>query len=362
MSPRGPEVIVVGAGIVGASIAYHLARDGARVTMVEAGHRPAMGVTGRSFGWLNLVNIPVLDEDPTYNLRRTAIADFHRLEKDLRGRLKIDWCGGLVWRETGEKTEALAAYHEARGTKVERMGPGTAVGLEPGLANPPALSIYSGEEGAVDPAALTETLLAAAREHGAALRYGTRVAALGSNGAKVTGVQVGRWLLRADHVVLAAGAESGRLAASVGINLPIETSNSVLLRLGVPRQPLRGIVCCPTLEARPAGPHTLLLAEDYLGSAPEYRPDAMARRMAHTVAEFFRDMTGIEPLGGSVGARPIPADGLPAIGAAPGLSGVSVAVMHPGVILGPLVGKHLAGEILREVREPTLDAYRPSRF
>ena len=75
MSGR-PSVVVVGAGIVGASLAYHLASAGAAVTIVERS-RPASGVTARSFAWINIVhrNAPVLAQ-----LRNLAIADYPYVE------------------------------------------------------------------------------------------------------------------------------------------------------------------------------------------------------------------------------------------------------------------------------------------
>ena len=83
-----PSVVVVGAGIVGASLAYHLASAGAAVTLVERS-RPASGVTARSFAWINVIygNAPTL-----VGLRNLALADHHRLERGLkrctRGRLE----------------------------------------------------------------------------------------------------------------------------------------------------------------------------------------------------------------------------------------------------------------------------------
>ena len=70
-----PSVVIAGAGIVGASLAYHLASAGAAVTIIERA-QPASGVTARSFAWINIVhrNAPVLAQ-----LRSLAIADYRRL-------------------------------------------------------------------------------------------------------------------------------------------------------------------------------------------------------------------------------------------------------------------------------------------
>ena len=89
------SVVVVGAGIVGASLAYHLASAGAAVTIVERS-RPASGVTARSFAWINVVH----GSAPTLaRLRSLAIADYHRLERELKGALAVEWNGALTWTE-----------------------------------------------------------------------------------------------------------------------------------------------------------------------------------------------------------------------------------------------------------------------
>ena len=80
---RRPSVVIAGAGIVGAALAYHLASAGAAATIVERS-RPASGVTARSFAWINIIhgNAPDLAR-----LRNLAIADYRRLERELDGAL-----------------------------------------------------------------------------------------------------------------------------------------------------------------------------------------------------------------------------------------------------------------------------------
>ena len=87
-----PSVIIAGAGIVGAALAYHLASAGAAVTIIERS-RPASGVTARSFAWINVIHGNAPD---IARLRNLAIADYHRLERDLNGALAIDWNGALA--------------------------------------------------------------------------------------------------------------------------------------------------------------------------------------------------------------------------------------------------------------------------
>ena len=73
--------IVIGAGIVGASIAYHLARRGADVTIVDR-VGAAAGATGKSFAWINAHHI---ESEAYHRLRYQSLAEYHRLDRDLDG-------------------------------------------------------------------------------------------------------------------------------------------------------------------------------------------------------------------------------------------------------------------------------------
>jgi len=87
-----PRVVVVGAGIVGASIAYHLARRGAEVTVCEK-ERPGAGATGKSFAWIN----STFSKQPRsyFELNRDGMAAWRRLERGLQGTLRVQWGGSV---------------------------------------------------------------------------------------------------------------------------------------------------------------------------------------------------------------------------------------------------------------------------
>lgn len=88
------HIVVIGAGIVGTSLAYHLADKGAKVTVVEAAEI-ASGVTATSFAWINTTHGK---PDPIAQLRREAIKEYHRLEAQLPA-LNIRWTGALSYGE-----------------------------------------------------------------------------------------------------------------------------------------------------------------------------------------------------------------------------------------------------------------------
>ena len=145
-----PRVAVIGAGIIGASIAYHLSRRGCAVTVVEANPRAAMGVTAHAFGWINLIHGQP-DRPAAYTLLREAVEEYARLEQELPMALQSARRGSLVWEDQAEATEALVAAHRAQGTAVNLVDGATVARFEPHLTSPPLL------------AALTSALAAASR-------------------------------------------------------------------------------------------------------------------------------------------------------------------------------------------------------
>lgn len=92
MNGTSSRIIIVGAGIVGASIAYHLARQGQRVIVVEQAY-PAAGATGSSFGWIS-EGVP--DGAPDAFLRREIVADWMRLTQEIP-ELWVNWSGALSY-------------------------------------------------------------------------------------------------------------------------------------------------------------------------------------------------------------------------------------------------------------------------
>jgi len=97
------QVIVVGAGIIGASIAWHLAEAGAAVTIVDAA-RPGGVATANSFAW---INASWGNPEPYFRLRMRAIAEWTRLKTAVDA-IPLAWCGGLCWHLPPQGLEAFA--------------------------------------------------------------------------------------------------------------------------------------------------------------------------------------------------------------------------------------------------------------
>lgn len=338
--PRPDRVVVVGAGIVGASLAYHLAARGQAVTLLEAG-LPASGATASSFAWIGR---PETCDLPSAALRFLALDEYHRLERELPD-LLISWSGSLTWDDS-ENTDP----------------PADVGGIEPNLAPGPGTPRHAPADGALDPVGTTELLVAAAVARGAELRVGTPAIGLVRDGSAVTGVRTGDGVLTAGTVVLAAGTGAAALCAGIGLEVPIETSPAVLVRLRAAPALVRTIVAGPGLEVRQCPDGTLLLPLAYAGeeSRAALRDTAEAARRA--LLRFFPGAGDVEIASAEIGWRPMPADGEPVVGAAPGTTGLYLAVTHSGVTLAAAVGRLAAEEITTGAAAPELAGCRPDRF
>lgn len=344
-------VVVVGAGIVGASVAYHLSRLGVRVTIVEAG-RVASGVTSTSFAWINTC---CSGADPVAPLRAAAIADYRRLEAELPG-VNVQWTGALTY---GISPMPAAC---AKSAGVATVSCAEILALEPNLKHPPVQGVYAAEEGALNAVDVTWALIEGARGHGARLMEGTQVLGFTESADRVSGVRTSSGVIDADLVVLAAGTGITALMGSLGYSLALEASPAIYIRYRSPSRLVRGIVSNAAMEVRQGKDGSLLAAEDYLDDAVDNRPGAIALRAAAAIKSELHGVASLDVVEACVGLRPVPSDGAPLVGYVPGIGGVYVCVMHPGVTLAATVGRLVGAEIVSGVEATDLAACRLERF
>ena len=356
MSPSTPKAIVIGAGILGASIAYHLARRGAAVTVIERG-QAAGGATADSFAWINAA---YGNAKPYFQLRLHAMQDWRRLERELDGAARVNWCGCLSWDLSDEELDDYAQRYAAWGYEVRLVERAQIAALEPGLIDPPARAAYAAGEGTIEPVAATRALLEAAQARGAALRLDTEVTGFraGTNGVKGVETQAGP--LEADMVVLTAGVESAGLAGQLGLHLPLEASPGLLMHCKPAARLFERVVEAPGLHMKQELDGRIVAGESFGGGPVPNDPEAEGARLLKTIKSRLRGAEALELERVSVGLRPIPADGLPAVGFT--AENLYLAVMHSGVTLAPAIGRFAAQEMLDGVRVELLAPYRPERF
>ncbi|MEO5614771.1 MAG: FAD-binding oxidoreductase [Cypionkella sp.] len=349
------SVLIIGAGIVGASLALHLSRQGATVTVLETA-TPASAASGRSFGW---INASFYQSSAHHHLRVAAMAAHHRLAALLTDPAP-NWQGTLWFEDQGSGFDQKAAELAALGYPAVPLTHAEIARLEPHLANPPAQALRFPTEGAVDPAALTRTLLAAS---GARVLSGITAKSLIEAAGQIKGARTAIGPFTADHSILATGVATPALLAPLGLDLPMLTRPGIMVYSKPVGWRVNHILVTPDQEIRQDHTGALLVpgVANHQADASESiaDPAAMAEATLARLRALF-DAPDLELERFALGQRPVPGDGLPLIGAVQ--PGLSLAVMHSGITLSAFAGEALAGEILGQGAQPLLADFRPSRL
>lgn len=359
MLVKQPHIIIIGAGIVGASLAYHLSRKNVSVTLLDKAAKLAAGATEKSFAWVNVAH----DAPETYlRLRQQAIADWHRVEAAFEGKLAGNWSGALTWYDEPAETARIGQRLLSAGYAVRLVDQAEIRRLEPNLRTVPAQALFAENEGVIEPIIATELLVSAAQAAGAHVRLGTEVLGLAFDGERIAGVVTRNGSLVADSVVLAAGASAAALCQPLGLRLPLAASPAILLDFHTSQAFVNRIVSMPGMEIRAASATRLVAAEDYVDESVENCPSAIGRRTLQAIKKQWRTAEATTLVSASVGQRPMPADGLPIVGRVGHLAGLYLAVMHAGVTLAALIGRLAATELVSGQDEALLAACRLERF
>ena len=223
------DVCVVGAGIIGAATAYHLARLGARVTVIEA-NRELRGASYATFGWINANG---KQPDHYFELNRTGMSEHDELARSLGNSSWLHRTGSLAWTGdvAGDALAARVAEHASRDYPAELISAAVVREIEPELeATFKAATwdvAYFPSEGWVETETLIGLLLGAAKTAGASARPGFRVQGVEAHNGGATVTLEGGSRIGADVVVNCAGPDAGMLAGFAGLLIVLAVISAV---------------------------------------------------------------------------------------------------------------------------------------
>ncbi len=367
------DAVVIGGGVNGLSVAYHLALMGmSRVVLVERRHLAA-GATGKSGA---LVRTHYTNE-PETRLAHESLKVFAHWADVIGGD-----CGfrpvGLVVLVPGRlraHLEANVAMHRRVGVETSLVSPEEAREVAPGLycGDTDAIA-YEPASGYADPNLTAYALADAARRLGVELRLGTTGTAVRVDAGRVSGVATSHGEIAAPVVVVAAGAWADSLLEPLGIRLGLRPVHArvVLFRPAYGQPPLATTVIDHVYSSwfRPDGTRTLVGAE--VGTERDVDPDAAPEGVGPEYIAFchrqmvkrFPGMRQSTTRGSWAGVITMSPDARPLIGALPGYEGLYCVAGDSGTSFktAPAIGRSLA-ELVTEGASRTADLtpFRPAR-
>ena len=367
------RVIVIGAGVLGASAAFHVVLAGVQAVLVDQAHDGRATAAGAG------IVCPWLSEaaDPEWYRIASAGARYlptlvQRLAEFGEHELGFRQVGALsVSRDERDldRIEGLALARQAADApeagEVSRLSPQQARALFPPL-HPELAAVHVSGGARVDGRLLAGALCRATERQGGILRRGT--AKLLADGVRVTGACVGEERIGADAIILAAGAWAPALLAPLGLSLAVEPQRGQIVHLR-----MEGVETGGWPVVLPPGSHYLLAFEGgrvVAGATRERGAGFDCRVTAAGQAEVLNQALAVAPgLGHAtvvetrIGFRPLGPDARPLLGAAAGMGGLVIGNgMGPsGLTIGPFAGRLLAQVALGQPPDLPLASYDPLR-
>ena len=345
------DAIIVGAGVIGLSLAVELRKRGLRVLLVEKGQpgREASWAAGGMLVSSGMETPAVLQPLATASAR--MYPEFvHELEDE--SRLKIDLRSeGTLIREPAADA-ALRATHPLPAPLIE---------LEPHLASRGDSFLFLNEQ-SVDPRDLVAAVVAAARHRGVDFSFGDHVVAVEVENGRTTGIRTNKTSFASCIVVNCAGAWAGQIGPHA---LPTRPVKGQMLCVVMPEKGLlRRVIRTPDVYLIARSDRRLLIGAtvEEAGFDKQVVPETL-QKLRQAAIELVPRLADARILEAWAGLRPGTPDALPILGAT-ATPGYFVATGHfrDGILLAPVTAQVMAAVITGKQPSLDLSPFSPARF
>jgi sarcosine oxidase subunit beta len=231
------DAVVIGGGVTGTSLAYHLVKAGLRVVLLEKKHLCAGG-TGKSTAVVRMH----YENEPETRMAWASFRTYAHFAELVGGECGFVRCGvlWLVDHDNADNLKANVAMHQRVGANSRVVSPQEMREIEPACAiERVALGAYEPDSGYADPLKTVFAFAQRARELGADLREGVTVTGLITDASRVRGVQTDQGVVEAPVVINAAGCWAASLGRMVGLDIPIVVERNQIGLFRQPREMLR---------------------------------------------------------------------------------------------------------------------------
>ena len=379
--PKSPDVVVIGAGVVGCSVAYYLAREGINVTLLEQ-ESIGSGASAHATGSLSLLGAE-FSPGASFQIARASYAEFQQIVPELESATGMD----LLYQrrpslrlalddEEADLIKSLMVWQQPH-VKMHWIDAQEVHSIEPRLSPSIIGAVYEDESAQLDSYRLDLALARGAELKGAKILY-REVTGLITSGPTISGVKTASGDIHCGKVVVAAGTWSRAFAPWLGFPVPIRPMKGERLLLNHPGEPLPVLISSPKrghmisrldgfISVGSTGGRDYDRKELFLGEEFDRRPTETARlELLQRAIDVFPDLERAELVQQLAGSRPLSPDGKPIIGPVPGLESVLLATGHAtkGIHLGPITGRIITDYISHGSTRVVSDMgqFLPDRF
>jgi D-hydroxyproline dehydrogenase subunit beta len=380
------DAVIVGGGLLGTALAFELAQRTLRVVLLEA-QGPGAGATGSGFAWVNATS--KLENQDYHHLNAQGLAFYGQIAAEHGIELTgIHGGGALFWTPPANIVGAAELRRRAGALRdwdypATPLTPSEMRALEPRVRFPEdAVGLFAPADMWIDTPRLVRHYVEGALRYNADLRWHTPATGFTrSITGAISTVETPQGRIATRLLILAAGIETQRLGtmaaglAEGAALCPVRREPGLLIETPAGSAPsLAHRILYPPddagLHLRPTPDGGLLIGADDtdavvagpLGHTMLPELSANLLRRAAVAIPDLNDYAAMGAADARICVRPVPADGLPIVGALPGVEGVYALVTHSGITLGPLLAHLLAEELVVGHLSPRLAPYRPTRF
>ncbi len=379
--PKTADVVVIGAGVVGCSIAYYLSREGVSVILLE---REAIGsgASAHATGSLSLLGAE-FTPGASFEMARASYAEFLWLVPELEDATNMD----LLYQrlpslrlalddEEATLIKSLMVWQQPH-VNMRWIDAEEVRSIEPRLAPSIVGAVYEDESAQLDSYRFNLALAQAAELKGAQIIYREVTGLINSDG-RIAGVKTAAEEIHCGTVVVAAGTWSRAFAPWLEFPVPVRPMKGERLLLNYPGEPLEVLISSPKrghmisrtdglLSVGSTGGRDYDRRELFLGEEFDRQTTESARlELLQRAIDVFPDLERAELVQQLAGSRPLSPDAKPIIGPVPGLEGALLATGHAtkGIHLGPVTGRIIADYVRHGTTRAVSDMaqFLPNRF
>ncbi len=388
MEVLSAEVVVIGGGVIGTSIAYYLTKEGAEVMIVEADDL-ASGASGACDGFLFLQS-----KQPGAHLEmaRESLALYPELARELDVDIEYNPCGGLILARTADELKALRAgvkKMKSAGLDVEMVTEADLKKIAPAVSGSAKGASLCRDDAQVNPTLLTLGLAKKAGDLGATILINCRVDNIVIMNERVRELRTSVGSIHTRKVVCAAGVGSNQIGKMAIIDIPVmprkgqvivtEPTDGILehvvadfdymiAKTGTDEsaykdEEAKRLGLGFTAEQTRSGNILLGSTREFTGFDTDTTTEAI-NAIAKNASGIMPHIKDLDVIRSFAGLRPYSPDGLPILGTVKGIKGFYLATGHSGdgVSLAPITGKLMAELILYSETSLDLKPFSLTRF